>query len=208
MLKKGYYTMDRILSLTGQEDIGDVPLDVLMKIRRLPSLGGKCKGGAALAVPGSHGSDDIGDIPEHCWSYIMSFIPQNQTAFNANRCAIQRYVRNLNDDLSLVVCSAMMKTGIDDTIFRINHASQIVKRVIARDLDNELEMKWAATIGPMPDWVSNEDLFYSMQGAFYTLLDILKDLCGPTQKDLCANLVCDLRTRLSPSWTGVYGWRD
>ena len=207
----GYYTMDKICELTGEEDVGDIPLSTMLR--------------------------SIGDNDPFMTQNILTFLPKDYdySAFNAvmdlpldhdvhqkflsdslTHVQTEGYHENVNDmrlnDGELAeayfLAKLVMKIGIPNTASTLAGREDYDKNTDFKS-KKIMQLKWAAAKGPQPVDFDEDVAFAIMQAAHYMLFHYCKHKCSilDVGHNLRVNFKNDLNYILSSAWHGINGWR-
>ena len=145
---------------------------------------------------------------------IVKMVPIYQSAFDAALPTLRNARTPIDGSERGVLESVMEARLIWDERLEIK-AERMVGLLLDEGINagNDLQLKWIAVQGPMPLHVNPEapavtaDMQETlcMRVALYKLIDIIRkaDLTSE-HKVGCAQ---DVQYILSPSWSGIYGWR-
>ena len=179
-MRNGDYAMDIVSRMRGEDDIGEIPVNVLMK----------------------QNSGDLKVMPDIVMDIIMKFVPKDQSGFDmlfAPRPATLREVERMEPDnrwrfnatkiLAMKMVVKVTEIGINETTY--------------------LRLRWLVAEGPQPVWADIAQKKRIMLSAFYILLDLIKkrgrecDLSIDTQLAIKVDVTVKLSARC---WNHVNGW--
>jgi hypothetical protein len=148
---------------------------------------------------------------------VFDFVPKHPSAFDSNKAHLKSIYDTWAPFTDIVIDSTMMKCGVTRPgaaqPFLIEQARRIVEALLRQGINhgNTMELKRAGTVGPWPATVTEAQLTSAMQGAYYVLVTLIREMKKEVKDmnhELAGDLMSDLQGILSPAWNGVYGWRN
>ena len=148
---------------------------------------------------------------------VFDFVPNHPSAFDSNKALLEQIYAGWAPATGIVIDSIMMEYKVTYPgaahPFLIEQARRIVEALLRRGINdgNTMELKRAATVGPWPATVTEEQLTTAMRGAYYVLVVLIKEMKKEVKDmkvELAEDLMSDLQYILSPAWNDVYGWQN
>jgi len=148
---------------------------------------------------------------------VFDFVPKHPSAFDSNRAVLEQIYASWGPSTEIVIDSIMMTHGLTPPggaqPFLIEQARRIAEALLRQGINrgNTMELKRAGTVGPWPATVTEAQLTRAMQGAYYVLVTLIKEMKKEVKDmnhELAGDLMSDLKHILSPAWNDVYGWRN
>ena len=193
MARNGYYTMDKISCLTGQDDVGDIPVKLLLERSRTQAV----TTNVLSFLPVTHMSSAFNAMVE--LTDVDS--EEGQEMMMSAFCFVQmlEYYENVNPML-LTPAEMNKVTYIFCMVIKIGIGTKFVTR---------LQLRWLVAEGPQPVGFDLERAFAIMQAAHYMLFKYGIHIADYYEvgHNMRAMFRSDLNNQLRNAWSGVNGWQ-